>query len=278
MPRLMTTPSTALALAGPRATPSSEWPDAEDQVALRGNLVVVSVLDVLQWLCISQKSWVLRLYRQEVEASVTVTAGQIVDARWGALTGEAALVETLGCLRGSFQLEPIEGELAPTLAGDWRSTLLRAVQALDERRPGVPDSCRQATRDNAASLKSPKRSGEHRVAAVAPETGFDFAERPLTGAPVLPDPTGHAEPQANDPTSLAELSASTDDLGDDDPSLPAQRNLAATYLTDLGFAALRDGNLAEARHHWTRALLCDPDNRTLRLNLRKLDEKSTVPR
>lgn len=46
---------------------------------------------------------------------------------------------------------------------------------------------------------------------------------------------------------------------------------AASALVDKGFAALRAGNLDEARQCWQAAKQMDPENRSLDLNLRKLD-------
>jgi DNA-binding NarL/FixJ family response regulator len=50
---------------------------------------------------------------------------------------------------------------------------------------------------------------------------------------------------------------------------------AASALVDKGFAALRAGNLDEARQCWQAAKQMDPDNRSLDLNLRKLESMTT---
>lgn len=49
----------------------------------------------------------------------------------------------------------------------------------------------------------------------------------------------------------------------------------ASALVDKGFAALRAGNLDEARQCWLAAKQMDPDNRSLDLNLRKLESMTT---
>ncbi len=49
----------------------------------------------------------------------------------------------------------------------------------------------------------------------------------------------------------------------------------ASSLVDRGFAALRAGNVAEARQFWLAAKKLDPENRSLDLNLKKLDSRAT---
>jgi Tfp pilus assembly protein PilF len=77
--------------------------------------------------------------------------------------------------------------------------------------------------------------------------------------------------------------------GDDHPSERRGMNLlvatesrksprpggAASSLVDKGFAALRAGNVEEARKCWQSAKELDPDNRSLDLNLKKLESKAT---
>jgi hypothetical protein len=49
---------------------------------------------------------------------------------------------------------------------------------------------------------------------------------------------------------------------------------AASSLVDKGFAALRAGKVEEARQCWLAAKELDPDNRSLDLNLKKLESKA----
>jgi hypothetical protein len=51
---------------------------------------------------------------------------------------------------------------------------------------------------------------------------------------------------------------------------------AVSTLVDEGFAALRRGEIETARRVWIQALALDPSNRTLALNLRKLDTAKVV--
>ena len=49
---------------------------------------------------------------------------------------------------------------------------------------------------------------------------------------------------------------------------------ASSSLVDKGFAALRAGDLDEARQCWLAAKQLDPENRSIDLNLRKLDSRA----
>jgi CheY-like chemotaxis protein len=49
---------------------------------------------------------------------------------------------------------------------------------------------------------------------------------------------------------------------------------ASSALLDKGFAALRAGNIEEARQCWLAAKQLDPENRSIDLNLRKLDSRA----
>jgi hypothetical protein len=48
--------------------------------------------------------------------------------------------------------------------------------------------------------------------------------------------------------------------------------MEAARLIDLGFLALRKGDLRRARDNWEQAAWLEPENRTIRLNLRRLDQ------
>ena len=49
----------------------------------------------------------------------------------------------------------------------------------------------------------------------------------------------------------------------------------SSSLVDKGFAALRAGRVEEARQCWLAAKELDPDNRSLDLNLKKLDSRAS---
>jgi hypothetical protein len=229
----------------PPRLPESRSQSGHGLETLSGSLSVVSAMDVLEWLCSSLKVWSLRLNCQEqgqaIAGEVVVVEGQMVDARWGETFGLPALCEIVGCQEGSFELAPVSGSVERTLDGNWRSLLLTAVQMLDERnhqrRSGAPS---EKPRDNQRTALS-GRAGEL-VLIAAPTNGQ--AQAVVQDAPSV----SHGVFDANKVASANALS-----------------------LIDLGFAALRAGNRAEARQCWTQAVALEPDNRSLQFNLRKLD-------
>lgn len=221
--------SNLLSLVSPSAAVVGAKP-AEEALTLRGSLGVVSLLDVLQWLCNAKQSWTVRLSSQGVDGEVIVREGELVSARWGSLFGMTALTEIVSTGRGTFELLPPVRTSESNLSGSWQSLLLEAAQELDER-------CRE--REQRARLCPPSRppvsltcrSGEHAL-----------AER------------------------YSEMLEGQD--GGDSGYSPS---LTAHGLIDQGFAALRDGNLNEARERWLEALRLEPNNRRIQFNLRKLD-------
>jgi DNA-binding NarL/FixJ family response regulator len=59
-----------------------------------------------------------------------------------------------------------------------------------------------------------------------------------------------------------------------DPRSKPRTPGVSSSLVDKGFAALRAGDVEEARQCWLAAKQLDPDNRSIDLNLRKLDSKA----
>jgi Domain of unknown function (DUF4388) len=209
-------------------------------------LAVVSPVDLLEWLCSNHKIWTLRLQCQDAEGEVVVVGGQLTDASWGHARGMEALSIIVGCHSGFFELVPVSGSTERTLDGPWQSLLLRAVQILDERN----HENRRARKDDSVTRKLPFADVTR------------GAEHPLIALPALEN--SQASTQADlDPAAPAEV-----------PEEATVKTVlvSAEELIDQGFAALRAGDTTEARRCWTAALAMVPDNRTLRFNLRKLDQ------
>jgi len=231
-----------LTLVRSRTESSAQAPSA-DSHPLRGSLNVMSALDVVQWVCTNRQSWVVRLMDQKADASVTIIDGQLVDARWGGLCGEPALTEIVGACQGSFELVPVAKGCVCTLTGDWRVNLLEAVRCHDEREQEISMAC-----------QSPVALNVQKVDSSAHVTESPMANG---GAPVA----------RSSSQSPSRFEASGNE------SFPPGVNERAIGLVELGFAAIRAGNHREARCLWALALEGDPSNRTIQLNLRKLDLK-----
>jgi hypothetical protein len=214
-------------------------------VALRGSLDVVSVFDIIQLVCANRQSWIVRLLQQSADASVTIAAGDLVDARWGKLSGPEALVEIMGCDQGFFELSSITGEPIRSLSGNWHVMVLSAVQQLDERCAASRGQLSQVADLSPTAARSRGKSGEHRLTDIP------------TQATQVNSPNSHALPRCGDLNSGVKAGA---------------RQVAA-QLIDCGFTAIREGDLDRARQMWEQALAYDPNNRALQFNLRKLGDR-----
>jgi hypothetical protein len=237
--------SNLLSLASSRPAELGAEP-TENVLTLRGSLGVVSALDVLQWLCNARQSWTVRLHGQGVDGDVIVHEGELVSARWGGLFGVTALTEIVSCDWGYFELMSPTRTIENNLFGSWQSLLLEAVHELDERRREREQRSRSQPPTSARPPVSPTgESGEHSLAELFPDKVRDQ------------DGCGNGWPSSASkcPETTAQDAAST----------------TAHTLIDQGFAALRTGNLNEARKRWSEALVLAPDNRRIQFNLRKLD-------
>jgi hypothetical protein len=216
---------------------------------LKGSLAVVSATDLLEWLCCNGRTGILRLHdAAKPKAQVVILSGQIVDATWPGLRGLEALCEIVACEHGSFDLVPASTAAERTLHGNWQTLLLSATQILDERNHEDRQSGKgDASTKRKAAPQSSSRSSEHLFA-------LPFPDEPKT-RPNLDAQDAHA-------------TATSDSAG--------QNPVTAQEWIDQGFSALRVGDNERARACWTTALAMQPSDRTLRFNLRKLDE-ATAP-
>lgn len=162
--------------------------------------------------------------------------GELADARWGSKSGHEALVEIVGTRSGCFEVQPFVNMGERTLFGLWQGNILAAVQRLDERvhaQSGIPTPIKDLRRE---PRHSRKQSGEYDFEAILSDNAFDM--------PV--------------------------DSAVDNSRVNSESSSNVLELTDLGFAALRAGDVKQAEAHWAKALAIDPNNRALQFNLKKL--------
>jgi hypothetical protein len=226
----------------PEAQKSSVEPsDIASTTVLRGDLSAVTILEVIQLMCAQGQSWTVSLLDQGVAAEASVSGGELVDARYDKLSGQDALVELIALRQGKFEVRSHNGNVPHTIHGRWQQVLIAAVQQLDERM-----STQRS--ENTRSLVAPTTHHSRR------RKSGKFHSDEL--ARTRPSPT-----PSNPPDTVKE-------------AIMVSPNAAeAPELIDRGFAALRAGNVNEARAHWTHALELDPGNRALRFNLKKLNSK-----
>jgi DNA-binding response OmpR family regulator len=202
---------------------------------LSGCFSALSAADLIQMLCLAQRTAALRITAHGETGTVMVKDGKLFHAAWGALVGHEALCAILDAKDGVFRTTPLPDHVEANIHTNWQYALMEAVRILDER-----------------ANSSPRQTGSF--------------------------PTIRVEDCVLDKMS-----------GDDHPSERRSMNLlvatesrksprpggAASSLVDKGFAALRAGKVEEARKCWLAAKELDPDNRSLDLNLKKLESKAT---
>lgn len=200
---------------------------------LSGCFSALSAADLIQMLCLGQRTAALRITADNVVGAVMVKNGKLVHAAWGDLSGQDALCAILDAQDGVFRMTPLPPDVEINIHSDWQQALLEAVRVLDER-----------------AYSSPRQSGSFPAIRIE-DSLIDAIAAPLV---------------VSDRQRLV-----TD-------GLDTRRSLrpigAAASLVDKGFVALRAGNVEEARQCWLAAKELDPENRSLDLNLKKLESRA----
>jgi DNA-binding response OmpR family regulator len=197
---------------------------------LSGCFSTLSAADLIQMLCLTQRSAALRIAAAGVSGTVMVKDGQLVQATWGRLTGQEALCEILDAADGVFRTTPLPDDIEPNIHVGWQHALMEAVRNLDERF----DSRRRQS-GSFPAIRLDELSRDKLAPAGSADASSVFVEERKG-----PRPGG-----------------------------------VASSLVDKGFAALRAGNVDEARQCWLAAKQLDPENRSLDLNLKKLDSRAS---
>jgi DNA-binding response OmpR family regulator len=204
---------------------------------LSGCFTALSAADLIQMLCLAQRTAALRITAGGESGTVMVKDGVLLHASWGELVGQEALCAILDAQDGVFRTTPLPDGVQPTIKMDWQHALMEAVQALDER-----------------------ASSSHRSTGSLPAIRVDDSvlDKMTAGG-------GNGDPIRR---------ASTHLLAGNEARKTPRAGGAASSLVDKGFVALRAGNVEEARQCWLAAKQLDPENRSLDLNLKKLESRA----
>ena len=97
-----------------------------------GSVAELPVADLVQMLLMAGKQAVVTVARDGAASQVWCTAGEIVDAQSGPLTGEAALYRILGFDHGSLLAELRDVPRERTISGNPTRLLLEGVRRKDE--------------------------------------------------------------------------------------------------------------------------------------------------
>jgi DNA-binding response OmpR family regulator len=202
---------------------------------LSGCFSALSAADLIQMLCLAQRTAALRITAHGEAGTVMVKDGKLFHAAWGPLVGHEALCAILDAQDGVFRTTPLPDDVEANIHTNWQYALMEAVRILDER-----------------ANSSPRQTGSFPAIRVE--------------ECVLDKLSGDDHP--------SERRAMTMLVATESRKSPRTGG-AASSLVDKGFAALRAGKVEEARKCWQAAKELDPDNRSLDLNLKKLESKAT---
>lgn len=168
----------------------------EDDGSLGGSLGSLSSADVIQMLCLSQRTTALRVVEGNSVGLMHIVRGEVVHATWNHIVGEQAVYRLLQSTRGLFHTIPLLETAATTVNLGWQQLLIEGMRLADEG--GFPDPAgeeashtalaaldggaaafssalrREQARDRA--LGEPKEAGTERTAALIDE-GFQHLRR-----------------------------------------------------------------------------------------------------
>jgi response regulator RpfG family c-di-GMP phosphodiesterase len=97
-----------------------------------GSLAEMSLPDMVQILWHGRKTCALRIQANSVSGEIDFAEGQVVDARWEALRGEAAFYKMLSLREGDFRLDPTFTPGTRSISASPEALLLEGMRRLDE--------------------------------------------------------------------------------------------------------------------------------------------------
>lgn len=212
-----------------------------------GSLSDLAPADVIQMLCLGQKTTALRVGDGEDFGLVHIERGQIVHAVWNDLVGEQAVYRVLQATKGLFSTLPLPADRPATIQRDWQHLLIEGMRQADEDRE---------------SVRRPETKP-----GLGPGVGRPKSEKPPTTARSAPAVRRSEPPERRRTTPSGKLSA---------VKTEHQVRMEVARLIDAGFTALRSQDLVAARKSWEQARELDPQNRMVELNLKKLEKMETT--
>lgn len=109
-----------------------------------------SLVDIIQFECMSQASGVLRITNGQMEGRIWMQAGAVIDAEAQELKGEAAFRRLLGWKTGSFEMLAPEPDHPRVITVSYQTLLLESAQVMDEA--AGPEILRNAPASGALRL------------------------------------------------------------------------------------------------------------------------------
>ncbi|MEP7122991.1 MAG: DUF4388 domain-containing protein, partial [Byssovorax sp.] len=92
----------------------------------------MSLPDMVQILWHGRKTCALRISAGASSGEIDFAEGQVVDARWDALRGEAAFYKMIALMEGDFRLDPTFKPTSRSIQASPEALLLEGMRRLDE--------------------------------------------------------------------------------------------------------------------------------------------------
>jgi len=99
---------------------------------LRGSLLQMNVIDLVQSLEMGRKSCALTLTNVEEKCELYFTEGQIIHAEYGSWTGDEAVFQVLRWMEGNFQIDFDRKTAKQTTTLNTQGLLMEGLRLLDE--------------------------------------------------------------------------------------------------------------------------------------------------
>lgn len=102
-----------------------------------GKLSELSMIDLVQMLCISRKSTALRFSHMGHSGVVSIEEGEVVHAVWNNMVGEEAFYQMISAKAGAFHTFPPPPDMEKSIKGSWQHLLMEGVRRQDEHDAGL---------------------------------------------------------------------------------------------------------------------------------------------
>lgn len=100
----------------------------------KGHLSLFSVIDLVQMICLSQKTTVLRILTGEDCGIVHIKKGEVTHAIWNDLVGEKALLSIFTTTDGTFEKLPFPPDEQKTIDRGWQQLMMESMRIVDEQK------------------------------------------------------------------------------------------------------------------------------------------------
>jgi CheY-like chemotaxis protein len=216
---------------------------ADCELAFWGNLHGLVLSDVLQMLHYSRRALLLVVHGPRA-GRLYFRDGELFHAECGSETGEEALAALLALPAGMLTTEVLPETTSQTITRGFEALLLDAARAVDERSGHLVAVARSSSAPVPITVPD--------VFAVRPpRNGHDVFAR---GSGIFANGSGAVDGRREPPAPMR--------------FAPPER---ASASFDRGLELLRRKDLRGALAEWQRAVELEPDNRTYRANLRRLE-------